>query len=355
MTLPPLHQQGRASLEFLGSLSGYSGRVLLNRARTQVEQRVSADDVSPVLRERVKTVAEALSDSKEYAFDRLITRYVAEKKEERAFDALAPIQADVEALLVADEGRGGSLTLDPTLRPPRYYAETEFHLTPGGWNGHPLMGALLHELVYPYILNPGGVGAVTTGENVYDQRFEAARHARRSDYSRIVEFGVGTGQYAAALQRAFPSAHIIGIDLAEPLLRWARHVAVERGYTWELRQAAAESTGLPDASVNLATAYILFHEIPPRAAAAVTREMFRVLEPGGDVLIADVAPYSRQEPFQTLILDWETENRNEPFWRQALLTDRAALLRDAGFTDVEEFAVGPGNYPWITRGTKPAR
>jgi hypothetical protein len=79
-----------------------------------------------------------------------------------------------------------------------------------------------------------------------------------------------------------------------------------------------------------------------------------VLEPGGELVIGDVAPYSQQDAFQTLVMDWETENRNEPFWRGALLLDRVDVLRDAGFVDVEEYAGGPGTYPWVTRGIKPA-
>ncbi|GAC1322003.1 MAG: hypothetical protein NVSMB2_19130 [Chloroflexota bacterium] len=61
MSLPPLHQQGWAALEFRGSLSGYTGRVLLNRARTYAEERVAGQDNSPVFGERIKTVSDALS------------------------------------------------------------------------------------------------------------------------------------------------------------------------------------------------------------------------------------------------------------------------------------------------------
>ena len=71
-------------------------------------------------------------------------------------------------------------------------------------------------------------------------------------------------------------------------------------------------------------------------------------------MIGDVAPYDRQTPFRALILDWETENRCEPYWRGSCLRDLPEMLRQAGFIDVQDYGLGGGTYPWITRGRKPS-
>jgi hypothetical protein len=197
----PLHQQGRASLEFMGSLSGYAGGTLLKRARAQYDATADPTEVGSGFQEKVRYAQEIVAASKEYRYDRLITRFVAENKERVSALALAPIAPEVEAEMARREHEGGTLELNPTASLPRYWSETEFHLTPGGWRGHPMLGNLLHDLVYPYIFLPGGVGAVKTGANLDQQRRGVARQGRKSRYRRILEPGSGTGRYLVALQQ----------------------------------------------------------------------------------------------------------------------------------------------------------
>ncbi|GAA3737588.1 class I SAM-dependent methyltransferase [Salinactinospora qingdaonensis] len=345
----PIRQRGRAGMEFLGSVQGYAGGVLQKRAAA--EYAAAVPDPPTTLRERRDSVAEALANSSAWRFDRLLTRYVAEEIYVRAIPAAEEVRPAIEEWLEVDEAPG-SLTLAPDLTPPDYW-HNGFHLTPGGWDGHDLMGVIMQDFGYQYVLAPGGVGAVRTGENLNDQRTLLAMEAPRRDYRRVLEPGVGTGRFALAVSKVFPDAEFVGVDLSAHSLRYAHATAAERGLNWELIQAPAEQTGLPDASVDLVAAYILFHETPPHATEAILREMFRVLEPGGDIVIGDVAPYEHQEAFRAVVLDWETENRGEPYWRSALQLDVPGLLKRIGFVDVEAYGVGPGNYPWANRARKP--
>lgn len=345
----PVAQRDRAGLEFLGSLQGYTGGVLQTAAAERYASLVP--DPPPDLAGRRRSVRETLAGYGPWLFDRLFTRYVAEEIYVRAIPAAERSRADIESWLEVPEDAPGSLRLDPDLVPPAYFGEG-FHLTTGGWDGHDLMGVVIHDLGYRYVLMPGGVGAARAGENLMDHRTQVAREAPRRDYRRILEAGCGNGRFATVLTREFPEAQYVGVELSRTQLEYARARCVHEGHSWELLHAAAEATGLPDASVDLVAIFTLFHETPPKATEDIVREMFRVLEPGGDIVIGDIAPYDRNDAFRSVVLDWETENRGEPFMRSYLQLDLPGLLKQAGFTDVQAYGLGKGDYPWIVRGHK---
>ncbi|MBE1536565.1 class I SAM-dependent methyltransferase [Actinomadura algeriensis] len=344
-----MSQRDRAGLEFLGSLQGYTGGVLQPAAAERYAELVPEPPQG--LRERRRSVDEALADHGPWLFDRLFTRYVAEEIYVRSIPAAERARAGIEEWLDVPSDAPGSLTLDPDLDPPAYHAEG-FHLTTGGWDGHDLMGVVISDLGYRYVLMPGGVGAVRAGENLMDQRTQVIREAPRRDYRRILEPGCGNGRFAVAVSDELPDAQYVGVELSRTQLEYARARCVHEGRSWELIQAAAEDTRLPDASVDLVAIFTLFHETPPKATEAILAEMFRVLEPGGDLVIGDIAPVERNGAFRSAVLDWETEHRGEPFMRSYLRLDMPSLVERAGFTDVKAYGLGKGDYPWIVRAHK---
>lgn len=346
-----LDQRGRAGLQFLGSLQKFSGGVLQPAAQAEFDHKVP--EPAADLTGRRAAAAEALASSSAWKFNRFFTRYVAEEIYVRAIPAAERRREMFEELLDVPADVPGSLELDEHVVVPSYW-EPGFHLTPGGWDGHDLMGAIIHDLAYHYVLVPGGVGAVKVGENLNKQRVDFARNAQRDSYRRILEQGAGTGRCMDALATVFPDAELYGLDLSAQGLRRTRALSAELGAAWHLRQAPAEATGYPDDHFDLVAIYTLFHEVPGKATEAILAETLRILEPGGDLLLGDVAPYERQSGFQTVVMDWETENRGEPYWRDALMLDLPKLLTDLGYVDVEAFGMNGGTYPWITRARKPS-
>jgi hypothetical protein len=83
-------------------------------------------------------------------------------------------------------------------------------------------------------------------------------------------------------------------------------------------------------------------------------ELFRIMKPGADIVISDPPPFRAVSMFHAVILDWDTENREEPFFTAVLLDSLDAMLEEAGFENVESYAIGQDQYPWITRATKPS-
>lgn len=344
-----LKQRGRAGLEFLGAVQEFSGKTLQPAAEAEYAAAVPNPPLD--LDARRESVNSTLDSSASWKFDRLLTRWVAEEIYVRALPAIEKVRPEVEAWLDVKQP-SGTLTLNSDVEPPAYW-EHGFHLTPGGWDGHDLMGPAISELVVTYVLSPGGVGAVRTGENSTDQRLLVAREAPLDHYKHIVDFGSGGGRFTFALRETYPDARITGVELSQSALRHAFALASQQQMDIDWIHASAEQTGLESESADLVAFYTLMHEVPVAANKKILAEAFRVLEPGGHLLISEIAPYEKQSAFRAVVLDWETENRGEPYWREVMATDWPAALAEAGFTEIEAYGVGGGVYPWVTRAAKP--
>jgi len=121
----------------------------------------------------------------------------------------------------------------------------------------------------------------------------------------------------------------------------------------DLKRANAEHVAEADGSASLVYSYALHHEIPPETSYNVLKEAFRILEPGGDFIMSDLPPHRMVDPYHSILLDWETEGRGEPFFTASGLMDLDAAMREIGFEDVESFGLTASSYPWVTRGRKP--
>ena len=102
-----------------------------------------------------------------------------------------------------------------------------------------------------------------------------------------------------------------------------------------------------------------------RAAPALAQSpRARVLRPGGLYADLDLPAYGEVDPLTAFMMDWDTDNNGEPFWRGYHELDMQRELADAGFTDVRvanvtsEALRKQGNYQgkWsyrVVMGTKP--
>ncbi|MBV9578188.1 MAG: class I SAM-dependent methyltransferase [Chloroflexi bacterium] len=253
----------------------------------------------------------------------------------------------------------GSLHLDPGLELPEYYAETEFHIQPGGvWSG--VANAFVYEV---------GAKIVMLGEND-DYQFhrlfvETAIPPR--PYRDILDLGCGFGKSTRPFVDAFPEARVVGIDLSAPNLKLAHQQAERLGKPIAFSQRRVEATGFDDASFDLVTATMLVHELPMPVLREVLTETLRVLRPGGVVAILDFARTGDQ--FLDLVMEGHGARNNEPYLPHLFRTDVPRLLSEVGFTAPEVLPFderGDGlradgtwpertdwHFPWVvTRATK---
>ncbi len=122
------------------------------------------------------------------------------------------------------------------------------------------------------------------------------RALERLDYIRcepalVLDIGTGTGRAARALAKRYRRARVVGLDVAEGMLRGA--AAARRWRRPALVQADAASLPLREASADLVFSASTLHACSdPRAFFAEVR---RVLRPGGCLLFATFGPDTLKE------------------------------------------------------------
>jgi ubiquinone/menaquinone biosynthesis C-methylase UbiE len=120
-----------------------------------------------------------------------------------------------------------------------------------------------------------------------------------------------------------------GADLSPAYIRTARRRLADVD---EVTLAALNAEQLPfaDATFDVATSVYLFHELPRRARRNVVRELFRVVRPGGLVVIEDSAQLAESAEIEGALREFPREF-HEPFYEDYLADDLAGLLGEAGF------------------------
>ena len=145
----------------------------------------------------------------------------------------------------------------------------------------------------------------------------------------ILDVGCSVGLSTLALQAVYPQSQITGLDLSPYFLAVADYHAQQSQAHINWLHAPAESTGLPDASFDLVSIFLMCHELPQSATRNILAEMRRVLRPGGHLGIMDMNPqseiYKKMPPYILTLL-----KSTEPYLDQYFALDIEQALVDAG-------------------------
>ncbi|MEL6552680.1 MAG: class I SAM-dependent methyltransferase [Cyanobacteria bacterium J06621_11] len=249
---------------------------------------------------------------------------------------------------------------NPTLAYPSYYTSSFHAYDEGNLGWLPAMevsaaARAVHARIWSVPDERAGVEGDASLRSSYHQALSDRLPAAPS---QIIDLGCSTGLSSFALQKSYPSAQITGVDLSPHFLTVAQYVVnhsttgyanvnadelaagesvdgesasgepTNRSIRWV--HAAAEETGLPEASADLVSACLVFHELPTTAARNVMTEAYRLVRPGGHFAIMDMDPqseaFAKMPPYVLTLL-----KSTEPFLDQYFTLDIAETLKSIGF------------------------
>jgi SAM-dependent methyltransferase len=125
--------------------------------------------------------------------------------------------------------------------------------------------------------------------------------ARLAGGARVLDVGCGGGWAVVQLAERFPETTCVGIDLEPYSVELAKRLIAERGLTGrcEARLQSADDLGEDD-SFDVATSFLVVHEIAPDRKPGAFAAVARALKPGGSFLIFDETYPETDEALRTM-------------------------------------------------------
>lgn len=108
---------------------------------------------------------------------------------------------------------------------------------------------------------------------------------------KILDVGCGTGSLtiAAKLNQGF-DGEVIGIDPSSNMVDFARQKAVKADVEVDFQVGVIENLGFDDQKFDLVMSSMMMHHLPDALKVTGLKEVYRVLKPGGTLLIVDLDP-----------------------------------------------------------------
>jgi len=239
-----------------------------------------------------------------------------------------------------DEDRFNDYFLIGDLRQyPKYYLQN-FHWQTDGWMS--TSSAKAYEYTTETLFS-GTQDAMQRQGFVSISEFVSLRKGIKEESEiDLLEVACGTGRLHTFIKDNWPRMRTVATDLSPYYLQEARENMdyfaefTEQVTGREIRypeyvQCKAEDMPFQDASFDIVTCTYLFHEIPMRVRRQVAAEMFRVLRPGGIVVITDSFQMGDQ-PEKDHVGALFPANYHEPFYANYFeKTDIVGIFMSQGF------------------------
>lgn len=103
----------------------------------------------------------------------------------------------------------------------------------------------------------------------------------------VLDVGCGTGEVSLLAKTRAKAGKVYGIDPAPEMIAVARKKAARKKLDIDFRVGVIESLPFPDSGIDVVTSSLMMHHLPEDLKVRGLAEIYRVLKPGGRLLIAD--------------------------------------------------------------------
>lgn len=167
------------------------------------------------------------------------------------------------------------------------------------------------------------------------------RHAALQPGETVIDLGAGAGMDSFLAANAVgPQGRVHGFDLTSDMLARARANAASGGYrNVSFERADIEKLPLADSTADVAISNCVINLAPDKAA--VYREMYRALRPGGRFSVADIVLRGPAEALQAFRNAVHKDNWCGCVSGALAEGEYLEAIRSAGFSDVRVVAERP--------------
>ena len=213
---------------------------------------------------------------------------------------------------------------------PDYYLQNFHHQTDGYLSKH---SAEIYDLQVEILFN-GTADSMRRRVLAPLKRGLKTFSSQTSKKVKVLDIATGTGRTLQQIQSALPEVELYGLDLSGSYLKQAsKYLSSRNGDLVQLTKGNAENMPYASNSFQALTCVFLFHELPRDARQNVLNECFRLLEPGGVLILADSIQIEDSPKF-TPIMENFHKIFHEPFYRDYIIDDINFRLESSGFSSI---------------------
>lgn len=167
----------------------------------------------------------------------------------------------------------------------------------------------------------------------------------------IMDMGSSTGISTKFIQRGFPEASILGVELSPFFLAVALYDSDMTDNSLRFIHANVENVRLADESFDVITCQFLFHEVPYWNQLEILKEAHRLLKMDGILVILDLNPYDLRRRLETSpFRKWAFES-TEPHIFDYYQHNMKRTVQEYGFASVVQVKNDPMNMLWMGKKT----
>ena len=213
---------------------------------------------------------------------------------------------------------------------PDYYLQNFHHQTDGYLSDH---SAGLYDIQVEILFN--GTADAMRRRIIAPLKRGLRRFSDRSQSQlKVLDVATGTGRTLKQIRSALNEIELLGIDLSGSYLRQAsQYLNIKGSKFTQFIRGNAEQIPIEDQSLQGITCVFLLHELPPKARKNVLQECWRILEPGGILVLADSIQIVDSPQFESILNDFHRVF-HEPFYNNYINDDIEAKLIDCGFNAI---------------------